>query len=154
MLTLLPQQMVNRALSFAMSEPRGPVYLCGAREVMEEDLEPYQLDKAYWSPVEPAALAPTSVKVIAEALVNAQEPLLITGYSGRNHAAVEELVQLANTVKGLRVLDTGGSDMCFPGEQNHCESRQSSIRAIQSRNHNKLILNSKPPGLARSPLRR
>jgi len=30
------KQLVNRALSFAMSEPRGPVYLAGAREAMEE----------------------------------------------------------------------------------------------------------------------
>ncbi|ORY18944.1 thiamine pyrophosphate enzyme, N-terminal TPP binding domain-domain-containing protein [Clohesyomyces aquaticus] len=108
------KQMVNRALSFAMSDPKGPVYLYGAREPMEEDLTPYQLEQEYWHPVEPAALPPSGVKTIAEALVNAQEPLLITGYSGRNHAAVDGLVQLANNVKGLRVLDTGGSDMCFP----------------------------------------
>ncbi|KAF2870481.1 acetolactate synthase-like protein catalytic subunit [Massariosphaeria phaeospora] len=108
------KQMVNRALSFAMSDPKGPVYLCGAREAMEEDLTPYTLEQQYWHPVEPAALPQSGVKTIAEALINAQEPLIIVGYTGRNHAAVDELVQLANHVKGLRVLDTGGSDMCFP----------------------------------------
>ena len=108
------KQMVNRALSFAMSDPKGPVYLYGAREPMEEDLEPYQLNLDYWQPVEPSALPPSGVKAIAEALVNAQEPLVIAGYTGRNHAAVQELVNLADHVKGLRVLDTGGSDMCFP----------------------------------------
>ncbi|KAL1647780.1 hypothetical protein SLS58_002581 [Diplodia intermedia] len=108
------KQMVNRALSFAMSDPKGPVYLCGAREAMEEDLEPYKLDQAFWNPVEPPALSPKAVKTIADALVNAAEPLIVTGYSGRNHAAVGELVKLADTVPGLRVLDTGGSDMCFP----------------------------------------
>lgn len=111
-----PQQMVNRALSFAMSDPKGPVYLYGAREVMEEDIEPYELQQDYWHPVEPSALPQNAVKTIAEALVAAKEPLLITGYSGRNHAAVGELVKLADTVKGLRVLDTGGSDMCFPAD--------------------------------------
>ncbi|KAK1907854.1 hypothetical protein P3342_006184 [Pyrenophora teres f. teres] len=50
------KQMVNRALSFAMSDPKGPVYLYGAREPMEEDLTPYKLDMDYWQPVEPAAL--------------------------------------------------------------------------------------------------
>ncbi|EON69948.1 thiamine pyrophosphate enzyme [Coniosporium apollinis CBS 100218] len=108
------KQMVNRALSFATSEPKGPVYLVGAREVMEEELEPYYLDQSFWLPVEPPALPPSGVKTIAEALIAAQEPLVITGYSGRNHRAVSELVALANTVPGLRVLDTGGSDMCFP----------------------------------------
>jgi thiamine pyrophosphate-dependent acetolactate synthase large subunit-like protein len=43
------KQMVNRALQFACSDPAGPVYLCGAREVMEEDLEPYGLEQAHWS---------------------------------------------------------------------------------------------------------
>jgi thiamine pyrophosphate-dependent acetolactate synthase large subunit-like protein len=110
------KQMVNRALQFARSDPAGPVYLCGAREVMEEDLTPYKLEQDHWRPVEPAALAEGPVKSIAEALVGAREPLVIAGYSGRNHASVLALVQLADTVKGLRVLDTGGSDMCFPAD--------------------------------------
>ena len=110
------QQIVNRALSFAMSDPKGPVYLYGAREAMEEDITHYALNQSFWNPVEPTALPLAGAKVIAEALSNAQEPLVIVGYSGRNHAAVDELVKLANTVKGLRVLDTGGSDMCFPAD--------------------------------------
>jgi len=110
------KQMVNRALSFAMSDPKGPAYLVGAREAMEEDLEPYHLEQAHWRPIEPTALPESAVKQIAEALVEAKEPLVITGYSGRNHASVPELVKLTETVKGLRVLDTGGSDMCFPAD--------------------------------------
>jgi len=110
------KQMVNRALQFATSAPAGPVYLCGAREVMEEDLEPYHLEQSYWNPVEPAALSEKAVKQISEALVGAKEPLVIVGYTGRNHATVPALVKLADTVKGLRVLDTGGSDMCFPAD--------------------------------------
>lgn len=106
--------MVNRALSFARSDPRGPVYLVGAREAMEEDITPYQVNQDYWHPVEPSALSQSAVEYIADALLSAQEPLMVTGYSGRDHKAVGELVKLADTVKGLRVLDTGGSDMCFP----------------------------------------
>ncbi|KAK1819865.1 hypothetical protein LTR12_005740 [Friedmanniomyces endolithicus] len=108
------KQLVNRALSFATSEPRGPVYLLGAREAMEEDIEPYELDQAVWGPAELGGLTAKQLDFVAETLVGAREPLLITGYSGRNHKAVDALVELANTVKGLRVLDTGGSDMCFP----------------------------------------
>jgi thiamine pyrophosphate-dependent acetolactate synthase large subunit-like protein len=110
------QQMVNRALSFAMSDPKGPVYLVGAREAMEQDIEPYKLDQQFWNAVEPTSLPLSGVKQIAEALVGANEPLIITGYSGRNHAVPGELVKLADTIKGLRVLDTGGSDMCFPAD--------------------------------------
>ncbi|KAL9597550.1 MAG: hypothetical protein Q9219_005052 [cf. Caloplaca sp. 3 TL-2023] len=110
------KQMVGRALQFATSAPAGPVYLFGAREVMEEDIEPYELKQAHWGPVGDMALPDDAVQVIAEALVGATEPLLITGYCGRNHDAVTHLVKLADTVQGLRVLETGGSDMCFPAD--------------------------------------
>lgn len=108
------KQMVNRALSFATSEPRGPVYLLGSREAMEEDIEPYSINQEFWTPAELGGLTGKQVKFVSDLLVGAEEPLLVTGYSGRNHEAVHALVELADTVKGLRVLDTGGSDMCFP----------------------------------------
>ncbi|KAL1855121.1 hypothetical protein Plec18170_004537 [Paecilomyces lecythidis] len=108
------KQMVNRALQFATSDPQGPVYLVGAREVMEEDIEPYTIDRNVWGPVGPSALPPQGVENIAAELVAAKEPLVIVGYTGRNASSVKELVALTNTVRGLRVLDTGGSDMCFP----------------------------------------
>lgn len=110
------KQMVGRALQFAMSAPQGPVYLVGSREAMEEEIQEYSLKVEHWGPVGPAALPESAVKMIAEALVDAKEPLLITGYSGRNHHSPEELIELADTVKGMRVLDTGGSDMCFPSD--------------------------------------
>ena len=108
------KQMVSRALSFAMSDPKGPVYLMGAREVMEEEIERYALNQELWRPVEPTALPQDGVRQITQELVDANEPLLITGSSGRNHSSVNTLVKLADAVPGLRVLDTGGSDMCFP----------------------------------------
>lgn len=108
------KQMVNRALQFATSDPQGPVYLVGAREVMEEEINPYSLEQGVWDSVELGGLTPKASKEIADALLKAEHPLLITGYSGRNQKIPGALVELANTVKGLRVLDTGGSDMCFP----------------------------------------
>ncbi|KAF2228238.1 thiamine pyrophosphate enzyme, N-terminal TPP binding domain-containing protein [Elsinoe ampelina] len=110
------KQMVNRALSFAKSAPQGPVYLVGARESMEEDVEPYHLKMENWTAVEGAALTAGQAKRVADLLVGAEEPLVITGYSGRNHKAPGVLRELADTVRGLRVLDTGGSDMCFPAD--------------------------------------
>lgn len=99
---------------------------------MEEEIEPYKLQQAHWQPVGPTALPESVLKKIATLLVSAKELLIITGYSGRNHAAVTALVSLADTVKGIRVLDTGGSDMCFPA--NHpgwlgmCYGNDDSIR--------------------------
>lgn len=46
--------------------------------------------------------------------MNSKRPLVITGYSGRDRRCPEKLVALADLIPGLRVLDTGGSDLCFP----------------------------------------
>jgi thiamine pyrophosphate-dependent acetolactate synthase large subunit-like protein len=83
---------------------------------MEQEIKKYHLNQSFWTPVAPTALPESGVKLIAEALVHAKEPLIVTGYSGRNHQTPGELVRLANTIKGLRVLDTAGCDMCFPSD--------------------------------------
>ena len=110
------KQLVNRALSLATSEPKGPAYLVGAREAMEEDIAPYSVDQSLWTPAELGALKHLQLQQVSEALVDAVEPLLIVGYTGRIHSSVDALIELANTIKGLRVLDTTGSDMCFPAD--------------------------------------
>ncbi len=71
------------------------------------------MNQELWHAVEPAALPRDAVKLIADELVNATEPLLIVGYTGRNVEAVKATIALADKIP-LRVLDTGGSDMCFP----------------------------------------
>ncbi|EXJ76924.1 hypothetical protein A1O3_10081 [Capronia epimyces CBS 606.96] len=110
------KQIVNRALQFATSDPQGPVYICGAREPMEEDIEPYHLNQEVWKAVSLGELPPDAVKMISHELVKATEPLLIVGYTGRNPGSVAAAVALADKIPGLRVLDTGGSDMCFPAD--------------------------------------
>ncbi|KAL9105940.1 MAG: hypothetical protein Q9227_008964 [Pyrenula ochraceoflavens] len=108
------KQMVNRALQFAESDPKGPVYLAAAREVLAQEIEPYSLPQGQWSPVSPSALPQQAVKYLAETLVDAERPLVITAYSGRNRKCPKALETLADLIPGLRVFDTGGSDMCFP----------------------------------------
>ena len=110
------KQMVNRALQFATSDPQGPVYLYGSREAMEEDIEPYSLDQSLWHRVTPSALPQDAVELISKHFMDAKDPLLVVGYTGRNIQAVHEAVELANVISGLKVLDTGGSDMCFPAD--------------------------------------
>jgi thiamine pyrophosphate-dependent acetolactate synthase large subunit-like protein len=110
------KQMVNRALQFATSDPQGPVYLYGSREAMEEDIEPYSLDQNLWNRVKPSSLPQDAVELISKHLVDAKDPLLVVGYTGRDIQAVHEAVELANVIPKLRVLDTGGSDMCFPAD--------------------------------------
>jgi hypothetical protein len=53
-------QLVMRSLQIAKSSPPGPVYLMGAREVMESDVQPLDLKKiqpAKWKPLARQALA-------------------------------------------------------------------------------------------------
>ena len=108
------KQLVNRALSFAMSDPKGPVYLVGAREVMEEEIEPYHLEQKFWTPIEPCALSERIVGSMKEALYTAKQPLVLTGYCGRNPKSTLALEELADQHRKLCVIDTAGSDMCFP----------------------------------------
>jgi thiamine pyrophosphate-dependent acetolactate synthase large subunit-like protein len=108
------KQILNRALQFATSDPKGPSYLVGAREVMEEEITPYYLDQTQWESVKPAALPQDGVENIISALVAAENPLIITGYTGRNHATLPELVKLAEGIPGVRVIDGLGSDVNFP----------------------------------------
>ena len=111
------KQMVNRALQFARSDPQGPTYLYGAREVMEMELERQpDLRADEWDPVTLGGLPRDAARRIAEALAGAKAPVFLTGYAGRNKEVPGVLVKLADKIGGLRVLDTGGSDMCFPAD--------------------------------------
>ncbi|KAK8016656.1 thiamine pyrophosphate enzyme [Apiospora rasikravindrae] len=109
------KQTVGRALQFANSAPRGPVYVAAAREVLAEEIPPQgPLNQKQWGPIGPSALPADAVHDIATALVHAERPLVLTGYSGRDRRNPELLVALADLVPGIRVHDTGGSDVCFP----------------------------------------
>jgi len=107
------KQMVHRALQFAHSAPMGPVYLMGAREVMEEEAPPVTLDLAQWQPVAPAGLSPAAVRAVAADLAAAERPLIVTSYLGRNPAAVGALSKLAVSC-GIGVLESVPSAMNFP----------------------------------------
>jgi len=109
------KQMVHRALQFATSEPRGPVYLMVAREVLEEEVAPVAINLDHWRPIAPAALAPEGLDDVVHALLGAHRPLVVTSYLGRNHAAVAELLALAHRL-GVAVLDSVPNHMNFPAD--------------------------------------
>lgn len=108
------KQLVNRALQFATSDPKGPVYLMGAREVMEEEIQPYEISQLQWSPVVTGPLPEFAVADIVTALIQAESPLVVVGFTGRNQESVPELIRLADLIKGLKVHDAGTTEMCFP----------------------------------------
>ncbi len=97
-------QMLHRALQFAHSEPKGPVYLMAAREVLEEEVPPPRA-LAGFPALAPAALAPADADALARALAAAARPLVVTSYLGRNPVAVAELTRLARRL-GAGVLES------------------------------------------------
>jgi acetolactate synthase-1/2/3 large subunit len=109
------KQLVHRAVQIAESDPKGPVYLTGAREVLEEESPPAPLPVDKWRPIAPCALPEEGVAEIAAALMQADNPLLVTSYSGRNTACVAELVRLCERL-AIPVVEERPIHVNFPAD--------------------------------------
>ena len=109
------KQLVHRAMQIARSEPAGPVYLTSPREVMEEQVEPYTVDRADFEPVAPMALTDAVAAEIATALAQARRPLIVTSYLGRDPAAVPKLVELSELL-AIPVLESMAYHVNFPAD--------------------------------------
>jgi acetolactate synthase-1/2/3 large subunit len=108
------KQLTHRALQIAMSDPRGPVYLMGAREVLEEEIPaPAPIDPAAWTPVPALPLPEEAVATILTAFATARRPLVVTSYLGRRPEAVPELVRFCEAV-GAGVLESVPVAMNMP----------------------------------------
>ena len=107
------KQIVHRALQFAHSDPRGPVYLTAPREVLESEVPRVTIDSKQWQPLAPAGLNADAAREIAAALAAAEHPLVVTSYLGRSAAAVNELVELAEDL-AVGVIESVPNHMNFP----------------------------------------
>ncbi|KAF3385597.1 Benzoylformate decarboxylase [Penicillium rolfsii] len=106
------KEMVNRALQFSLSDPKGPTYLMAAREVLEERVDRKFLEEETLTPVLPSALPQSEVELIAKTLISAKRPLVITGYLGRNRNAPPLLEELCDKLP-ISVVEMVGSDLCI-----------------------------------------
>jgi acetolactate synthase-1/2/3 large subunit len=107
------KQMIHRALQFAHSDPKGPVYLMAARETLEEEVPPVTVDPARWPPLAPGAIPPLDVAALVEDLLAATRPLVVTSYLGRNPDAVHQLVRLCDPL-AIGVLESVPSYVNYP----------------------------------------
>ena len=90
------ETIVDRALSIAMSEPRGPVYLSLPREVLSLEIDEFTYDSpTKVNPAAPPAPEPTALDEAASLLANAERPVMITNWGGRNPGVMEPLVSIA-----------------------------------------------------------
>lgn len=88
-------EILYKAFEIATTEPCGPVYLTLPREVLwKVGAAPARSVIERAKRTEPA-IDTSALEKAAELLVNAENPLIVTGYLGRNHETVAELIKLA-----------------------------------------------------------
>ena len=108
------ETVVDRALTLAQSEPRGPVYLTLPREVLAERHDAIEYADPARAVVPAATLPdPRAVEEAAAMLAAARNPIIITKAVGRDPAAVPVLVRLAETL-GAPVFDQFHTYVNFP----------------------------------------
>ena len=109
---------LTEAFRIACTEPMGPVYLCFPMQYLyREIVKPDSLPVADKQSSLPGADMDMLVKM-AEILVNAKNPLLISGNAGRYPENVNAIISLAETLSAT-VL-TGYSWMNFPTNHPLC----------------------------------
>ena len=97
---------VQRAFQIASHEPCGPVYLTVPVDILSEKIESVRIpDIARHSAAATPEADTAMLEKAATLLLAAENPLVITGYSGRHHESVASLVALAETI-GARVITT------------------------------------------------
>ncbi|MCK9507307.1 MAG: thiamine pyrophosphate-requiring protein [Pigmentiphaga sp.] len=116
------KETLRRAHSFMQSEPQGPVYLMLPRETLAENWAPDQI-RAYpatqFGATAPSGADPQLLHAIAERLLNARHPILITSFGGRNprtSAAIEKLAALV----GIRVFESNSVNNISHEGPNFC----------------------------------
>lgn len=97
-----------RAYRTAMTEPRGPVYVCYDAAIQEnEQVEfPDLPDPAKFQPPESPTAAPEVVERVARLLLAADHPVIVVDRLGRSPVAYDALIKLADLLM-IPVIDQG-----------------------------------------------
>ena len=101
------KEVLRRAHTVMQSDPPGPVYLTLPRETLAETWDADRVASfpgTRYGPVAAGGIAPEQAAHIAERLMAAENPVVITSYLGRKPAAVPVLEALALAC-GLRVVE-------------------------------------------------
>ena len=113
---VVTKEVIRRAHSVMMSDPKGPVYLTLPRETLAEEFEDAQVASfpgARYGAVRAGGIAPAMAAQIADELMAARNPIAVTCYLGRNPEAVAVLDELAHEC-GIRVFEAGPSFLNIP----------------------------------------
>ena len=95
-----------RAYRVALTEPQGPVYLCFDAQLQEDPLERHVRLPSPGASRVPTRMAadPAALDRLAAMLVDAERPVILAEYLGRDCCAVPELVRLAEAL-AIPVVD-------------------------------------------------
>lgn len=100
-------EVIARAHSVMQSDPPGPVYLMLPREVLAAPCPPSEIvafPASRHQPVKAGSARPEAIREIAQRLLAAEDPLLVTAYAGRNHRT-PALVEALALFCGMRVCE-------------------------------------------------
>ena len=119
-----------KAHRIAMTEPRGPVYICLDTDVQEEKITgPMIVPHAqlFRAPAGPGA-NPESLRRASQLLAEAQWPVIVAGELGRNPKALPALLDIAEAM-GAPVIDSDGR-YAFPSTHplNLTAAREEALR--------------------------
>ena len=117
------KEALRRAHTVMHSEPKGPVYLMLPREILTEfwnaeEMRSYPAER--FGSAESGGVDPAQVAKLADALLSAKNPILLTAYAGRTPGASEAILKLAEFA-GIRVYEAnmvsniGHDSPCFCG---------------------------------------
>lgn len=103
----MAHEVISRAGAVMQSDPTGPVYLTLPREVLAAPVDAQSMG-AYGQqnhlPVKAQGADTAAIEQIAAKLMAAENPMLVTAYAGRNHAAPALIEKLASLC-GMRVCE-------------------------------------------------
>ena len=110
------ETIVDRAVTVAMSEPRGPVYLTLPREVLAEKPDAFSFQSpARRQAASPPAADPDAIDRCADWIAAAENPLIITASTGQDPASTEALGALAERF-ALPVVSYRPRYVCLPSD--------------------------------------
>ncbi len=110
------KEVLARGTAVMNSDPKGPVYLTLPRETLAEEWDESAMRKFPPQRFGPVALGGTDLpraRAIAESLMAANNPIVITTYLGRNPDAVGILDELARSC-GMLVFESNPSCLNIP----------------------------------------
>jgi len=108
------ETVVDRALAIASNAPSGPVYLTFPLDVAGEALPDFEMGtRARMKPSAASQPEPAAIDRAANALAQADSPLIVVSSVGRDPGAVDTLVALADRL-ALPVVESWGDYMNFP----------------------------------------